>query len=313
MSAMATTPLPPDHAARPVRARLSLDGLSLGDAFCAQFFRGNVYERHFPGRAAPPGPWSYTDDTEMALAIVEVLARHGGIDQYDLADTFARRYVADMYRGYGPAAHGILQGIHDGTPWPNVSYAVFNGTGSLGNGAAMRVTPVGAYFADDLDRVAREADLSAEVTHAHAEGRAGAVAVAVAAALAWQWRDQEFERGRLLRAVAGRTPAGATREGLEAAASLDPRTTIERAARVLGNGSKVTAPDTVPLAVWLADRHLRDLREALWAVIDAGGDVDTLGAMVGGVVALFAPRTIPQAWLAAREPLALEEGLAHPR
>src|SRR5262249_24865105 len=180
-----------NHAQRLARALESLDGLSLGDAFCAQFFRGNIYERHFAARTAPAGPWSYTDDTEMALGILEVLARHGGIDQYDLADTFARRYIADMYRGYGPAAHGILQAIHDGTPWKNVSHAAFHGTGSMGNGGAMRVAPLGAYFADDLDRAAREADLSAEVTHAHPEGRAGAVAVAVATALAWRWRDEQ--------------------------------------------------------------------------------------------------------------------------
>src|SRR5262245_63371499 len=106
---LSTSALPSDHASRLARARQSLDGLSLGDAFCAQFFRGNIYERHFATRAAPPGPWPYTDDTEMALAIVEVLDRHGGVDQYDLATTFADRYVADIYRGYGPAAHGILR------------------------------------------------------------------------------------------------------------------------------------------------------------------------------------------------------------
>jgi ADP-ribosylglycohydrolase len=313
MNPMSTAPLPPDHAARLKRAALSLDGLSLGDAFCSQFFKGPVYERHYTPRTAPPGPWSYTDDAEMAIGIFAVLTRHGRIDQYDLAETFARRYVADMYRGYGPAAHGILQSIHDGTPWRNVSYAVFNGTGSMGNGAAMRVTPLGAYFADDLDRVAREADLSAEVTHGHPEGRAGAVAVAVAAALAWNWRARPVTPGELLRATIDRTPSGLTRDSLEVALSLPTETTIERAARVLGNGSKTTGPDTVPLAVWLAERYLDDLPASLWAVIEAGGDVDTLGAMVGGVVALHAPRTIPPSWLAAREPLALEEGRAAAR
>lgn len=300
--------LPPDHADRLERVRLSLDGLSIGDAFCAQFFRPNVYERYFSARTPPPGPWSYTDDTEMGLGIVEVLTRHGCIDQDDLARIFARRYTADIYRGYGPAAHTILQAIHEGTPWREAAKAVFNGTGSMGNGAAMRVTPLGAYFADDLARVQREADLSAEVTHTHAEGRAGAVAIAVAAALAWRWRDEAtLEPTRLLRTVLEHTPVGQTREGLEAALALPPDTSIERAVRVLGNGSKVTAPDTVPLTIWLIDRQPRDLPRILWCVLEAGGDIDTIGAMVGGVVALFAPRSIPQAWLAAREPLALEK------
>src|SRR4051794_2575160 len=100
MTAMSTT-LPPDHAARMGRALRSLDGLSVGDAFCAQFFMGEVYSRHLAARTTPPGPWGYTDDTEMALGIVGVLARHGAIDQYDLAANFGRRYMAEMYRGYG--------------------------------------------------------------------------------------------------------------------------------------------------------------------------------------------------------------------
>ena len=61
------TTLPPDHAARLARARLSLDGLSVGDAFCAQFFVGHVYQRHFAARSSPPGPWGWTDDTAKLL------------------------------------------------------------------------------------------------------------------------------------------------------------------------------------------------------------------------------------------------------
>ncbi len=53
----------------------------------------------------------------------------------------------------------------------------------MGNGAAMRVAPIGAYFADDLDKVLYYAQASAEVTHAHIEGIVGAMAVAVASAL----------------------------------------------------------------------------------------------------------------------------------
>ncbi|MFO0841837.1 MAG: ADP-ribosylglycohydrolase family protein [Gemmataceae bacterium] len=139
------------------------------------------------------------------------------------------------------------------------------------------------------------------------------MAVAVAAALAWAWQGRPVGPGELLKGAAERTPPGPTRDGLLAALGLPAGATIERAARVLGNGSKTTSPDTVPLAVWLAARHLDDLPASLWAVVEAGGDVDTLGAMVGGVVALHAPRTIPPAWLAAREPLALEEGRAAAR
>src|SRR5882724_1513923 len=98
-------PLPPDHAARMERVRLSLDGLSVGDAFGQRFFYPPSVESLIAERALPKPPWPYTDDTEMALAIVEILHRRGRIDQDELAGTFARRYRANPRRGYGGTAH----------------------------------------------------------------------------------------------------------------------------------------------------------------------------------------------------------------
>jgi ADP-ribosylglycohydrolase len=243
----------------------------------------------------------------MALGILEVLAQRGTIDQYHLAEVFAARYRRDVYRGYGAGAHILLQAIHDGTPWRNASYAAFEGAGSMGNGAAMRVAPLGAYFADDTEAVLLQADRSAEVTHAHHEGRAGAVAVAVAAAEVWRGSRSRVA-GRLLEVVRDHTPPGQVHDGLSAALALPEGTSPEQAARVLGNGSKVTAPDTVPFCLWVADRYRDDYQAALWALVAAGGDIDTTCAIVGGVVALAASATIPQDWLANREPLDQEGG-----
>ena len=64
-----------------------------------------------------------------------------------------------------------------GAPWRTVASQAFGGEGSMGNGGAMRVSPVGAYFAEDLDAVVEHAAASAMVTHAHPDGRAGASTV----------------------------------------------------------------------------------------------------------------------------------------
>ncbi|WP_281199703.1 ADP-ribosylglycohydrolase family protein [Lentzea jiangxiensis] len=72
----------------------------------------------------------------------------------------------------------------------------------------------------------------------------------------------------------------------------------EEAAHVLGNGSRVTAQDTVPFALWVASRHLDDYRAAITTCVEAGGDIDTTAAIVGGVVT--GP---PEEWRQAREPL----------
>lgn len=145
------------------RAILALDGLSVGDCFGEQFF-GPTQEvvPRIIGRAIPPTPWSYTDDTEMALSIVEVLAAHGEIVQDDLATRFAGRMT--VARGYGAGAYQLLMGIKAGGAWRSLSRNGFNGMGSFGNGAAMRVAPLGAYFAaEPLEKLVRQATLSAEV------------------------------------------------------------------------------------------------------------------------------------------------------
>lgn len=91
--------LPSDHDRRLQNARLALDGLSVGDAFGQQFFAELPLE--IATRRLPPPIWRYTDDTEMALAIFEVLRDGGTIDQDLLANRFARRYQLEYDRGYG--------------------------------------------------------------------------------------------------------------------------------------------------------------------------------------------------------------------
>jgi len=305
--------LPPDHAARMVRATLALDGLSVGDAFGQRFFApAPVALQRIALRAVPRGPWEYTDDTEMALAIHGVLGELGAIDREALALRFAARYVADPVRGYGPTAHGILQEIDAGVPWAVAAGRVFDGTGSMGNGGAMRVAPLGAYFADDLDAVVAQAAASADPTHAHPEGRNGAIATALAAAYAWRVaNDPAFAQAHgaagLLAFVHARTPAGETRDGIATARELGREATGLFAAEVLGAGWKVTAPDTVPFSLWCADRHLDDYEEALWTTVEGLGDRDTTCAIVGGIVALRTGREgIPSEWLREREPLCFE-------
>ncbi|WP_224369454.1 ADP-ribosylglycohydrolase family protein [Hyalangium versicolor] len=300
-----TTSKPADTATRLERALLSLDGLSVGDAFGERFFLPpGVVQSVIRERTVPRAPWGYTDDTEMALGILQVLEEHGRIDQDALAQVFAARYRLNPYRGYGGTAQEILREIHEGAPWRRVSSQVFDGTGSKGNGGAMRVAPLGAWFADDLGRVVVEARASAEVTHFNPDGQAGAIAIAVAAAWACQWQEQRSAPDQLFEVVLDHTPPGATRRGLERARALPLESSPVSAAKELGSGSRVISEDTVPFAVWCAARHLGQYEEALWSTVSGLGDRDTTCAIVGGIVALSAGRdSIPAAWLEARERL----------
>ena len=63
------------------------------------------------------------------------------------------------------------------------------------------------------------------------------------------------------------------------------------AVRMLGNGSRATAQDTVPFCLWVVATYgMESWEEALWQTASAIGDVDTNCAIVG------APE-----WMEARE------------
>ena len=292
------------------RALLSLEGLAIGDAL-GEMLAARA-QRGFELADAdllPNGPWYHTDDTEMAIAIVQTLAAAGQIHNDTLAMRFVQRFQLDPDRGYGSGTRRQLQQMMEGESWQETSTSAFGGAGSKGNGGAMRVAPAGAYFFDDMERVIRAAETSCMVTHSHPEAIAGAIAVAVAAAAAARLREDLncHAASRLMEQVLLHTPEREVREGLVLASQLSVHTPIREAGLALGNGSLVTASDTVPLAIWCAAHHLHDYRGAVLTVISANGDCDTLGAIVGGIVALSAGREgIPRPWRSAKEKLPFE-------
>ncbi|MFB8277511.1 ADP-ribosylglycohydrolase family protein [Nocardia colli] len=281
--------------------------MSVGDALGAQFF---VPGRSVPDLLAgrpPAAPWPWTDDTEMACSVYAEIRARGHIDQDALAAVFADR--CEPYRGYGGGTVVVLHEIRDGRPWRDAAGAAFEGRGSWGNGAAMRVAPLGAYFAGDPDRAAAQAALSAEVTHRHPEAIVGAMVVAAATAHAASTRETGCTPIELLQAVEPYLVDGRTSDGIRRARKLLGRTVAE-AAYELGNGAEVSAQDTIPFTLWAAATFLDDYPSAITACVEAGGDADTTAAIVGGIVAAHTGigrrgdiRGIPEQWLAAREPL----------
>lgn len=277
-------------------AKLSLDGLSVGDAFGELFFSFSPDE--VSDLTLPQGPWPWTDDTHMALSVVEILKNYGKIDQEALAKALARRYREEPFRGYGAGAVRLLRALAAGGDWRKISPTLF-GSGSYGNGAAMRAAPIGGYFAGLPERAGQEAQLSAMITHAHLEGQAGAIAVAVAAS--WAATNSPPWGKEFLRQVLPFIPESNTKQGIQLAIEI-PGDQLEEAAQKLGTGYAVSAQDTVPFCLWSAAYHLHDFASALWWTVRGKGDCDTTCAIVGGIVALSA-RKIPAEWLKRREPL----------
>ncbi len=299
-----------DHGQRFYRALLSLDGLSVGDAFGQSFFFVTpvTADQRLEGRFIPPPPWFFTDDTVMAIAITRSLQEHGGIVPDWLAGEFAIQYSKEPDRGYGGTARGILQAIGEGVPWQEAAGRVFDGEGSCGNGGAMRAAPIGAYFADDIQLLISNARDSAKVTHAHEDGQTGAIAVALAAAWMVMQQDSSVPQGHeMIRFILANLPQTETYWRIKKALTLPLELSPKTVASILGNGSQVISSDTVPFCLWCVCRHPNDYVDAIWSAVSVHGDMDTNCAIVGSLVSLSAGHgSIPADWLESREPLNLK-------
>jgi ADP-ribosylglycohydrolase len=289
-----------DHDQRLKLAFLALRGTSIGDAFGESFFvRTEQAIECIRNRKIPKTTWEFTDDTVMTIAVFNQLNRYKTIVQDELATEFSKYHDLDPNRGYGATARRILRGIGEGRSWERLSNSVFEGMGSMGNGAAMRVTPIGAYYFDDIEKVKELAEKSAVITHSNIEGVTGAIAVAVGAAIATKigFENQTICATEFIERVLEELPVSDTRSKISKSLSLPYSYDIETIRFALGDGSKILAQDTVPFSLWCVAHNLSSYEDAIWKAISILGDRDTICAIVGGISALFSPEaSIPIEW-----------------
>lgn len=279
----------------------ALLGTAIGDAFGDGFF-GDTSQAlaYIHQRQIPATTWEFTDDTVMAIAIFKQLERYGGIHQDKLAFAFHHYHKLDPNRGYGAGARRLIRQYQHGNEWRDLAPSLFEGMGSMGNGAAMRVAPIGAFFYDDLPTAVTQAIKSAEVTHANEEAICGAIAVAVATALATKMRleNNMLTPIEFMDNVADFLPKStAVTAKILKAKTIPFNYHIETIRAILGDGTKILAEDTIPFCIWCAAHHLTHFAEALWKAISILGDRDTICAIVGGIVISSAnDATVPNEW-----------------
>ena len=277
------------------RAGGALLGTFVGDALGMPFEgRGHhVIPTAVEMVEARRGRGTYTDDTQMMIALAESLIERGRVEEQHLARAFLAAY--DPQRGYGGGTTQVFALWSAGAPVAEAAGQLFRGQGSRGNGAAMRIAPVAVCFREDPDRLRAEAARSARVTHAHPVGVDGAVvqAAAIGAAL----RDEDVLATARATARTEELRAGLEEVGLLLMARRDPG---EVHARL---GSSSDASESVCSAVYSALAH-STFEAAVRFAVRLGGDTDTVAAMAGAISgARHGARAIPRQWLDA-----LEEG-----
>lgn len=286
-------------------ANKSLKGISIGDAFGESFFgETDKMLNHIRERKIPETSWEFTDDTVMAIAVYDQLKTNSEINQNQLATEFVINHEKDVNRGYGATARRILREIGKGGNWKEISQSVFEGMGSMGNGASMRVGPIGAYYFDDLKRVKELAIKSAEITHSNIEGITGAIAVAVGTAIATQIKlnNEQIEPIEFINRIVEELPDTDTKSKIKKSKTIPYSYNIETVKSILGNGSKIMVQDTVPFAIWCSANNLTNFEEAIWKAVSILGDRDTICAIVGGITMMSTDENrIPKGWIESVE------------
>jgi ADP-ribosylglycohydrolase len=213
---------------------------------------GSIYEGHDIKRTDFPlfdSMCRFTDDTVLTVAVADAI----------MSGTPYGEKFKEYYRYYPRAGFGghfrKWAASEDTRPYF-----------SMGNGSAMRVSPVGFAF-DTLDEVLEEAKRSAEVTHNHPEGIKGAQAVASAVFLA----RTGSSKGEI-KAYVERT------FDYDLAEPLDE---IRKHYRF-----EVTCPGSVPQAI-RAFLESTGFENTIRKAVSIGGDSDTIACMAGGIAQAF--------------------------
>jgi poly(ADP-ribose) glycohydrolase ARH3 len=272
-------------------------GSALGDAIGELAFHNTNIER-LSYKLDLVKELIYTDDTAMAIGIAESLIVRGHLDPEHLGEIFQKNFRREPWRGYASGPPTIFTAVaQKGTTYVEAAKSLFGGRGSFGNGAAMRVAPVGLLYHDSLN-LYEKVYLSACVTHAHPLGvdgsaiQAKAVAQAVKLDPEIELSPDEFLNGLL---DFTRTPEMKTKLLLVQrliAENISPM----RAAQQIGRS--VSAHESVPFSIYSFLLYPRSYENCLYCSILNGGDRDTLGAMAGAISgAYLGVEALPQTWL----------------
>jgi len=274
----------------------ALVGTGLGDALGAPFEGHGGVEPEEIERTADRKPvLTYTDDTHMMVGVAESLVRSGGFDGADMAQAFTKNYGLEPWRGYGPGPPRIFRLIKAGGAWDRVAQGLYHG-GSYGNGAAMRIAPVGILYHGNLPRLTEVAHKSSQITHAHNLGKQGAALEAHAIALATSLEPGEtFNRGDFAAKLNNYVSDRVYQEKLGWIKVLLNHPDRDRVITELGNG--IEAFNSVPTAIYSFLAQPDSFLRAVGYAISLGGDTDTIGAMTGAISgAYLGIRAIPKSW-----------------
>jgi ADP-ribosylglycohydrolase len=276
-------------------------GLAVGDAlgFPVEFIGAEEIRRRYgphglqglePPRTHPRG--TYTDDTQMSLAVAAALLERGPEPAEAVLAAIARQLMAwaqspENDRAPGSTTMSACRRLAAGRPWRESGIAESKGCGST-----IRTAPIGLLYAQDRPRLMEIAGQSSLITHGHPCAVAGAVANALAVALALADTPPDEFLPQIIAATEGLSEEFAVRlRGVPTALSMAP----EGAFDVLGDAW--VAEEAMACGLYCFLRSPRDYRETVLTAANASGDSDSIACIAGGISGAYnGLAAIPAEW-----------------
>jgi ADP-ribosylglycohydrolase len=249
------------------------------------------------GRDHPAG--TFSDDTQMALAVAEALLAAPPHDLEALMAEVSRRFVAwsrspDNNRAPGSTCMTGCEHLEAGQPWRTAGVAQSKGCGSV-----MRVAPVGLALGGDRAWMLEVARASSLPTHGHPAAVEGCAATALAVALSVEGLHPEAVLDEVERECRGRSPdLDLAFDRLRAMQSLPPDVALTESK--LGEGW--VAEEALVSALYCVRRTPDDFAATLRTAVNTDGDSDSIACIAGALSgARLGLDAIPAAWRAGVE------------
>mmetsp|Transcript_9609 Transcript_9609/g.23645 ORF Transcript_9609/g.23645 Transcript_9609/m.23645 type:complete len:336 (+) Transcript_9609:225-1232(+) len=259
--------------------------------------------RHLGGRYG-----MYTDDTNSTLALAESLAERKAVDPADCARKYAEWWQHKPVRGCPDSAALVFRAILNGMHHSKTGRIRFP-DGSFANGGAMKIAPVGIACRNaDSESLKGAAKAAIMATHVHPQAVDGAACIASAIAYAFRCKVGEFSPCGMVDAammvvqtieMKDRLKAVSKQLGSERVLAQEALCAedMEFLGRLGGLEFQIKAVHAVPQVLYVAGRFWKTPEEAVINMISVGGDTDTTGSMIAGIMgAIHGTAWIPVRW-----------------
>jgi poly(ADP-ribose) glycohydrolase ARH3 len=237
----------------------------------------------------------YTDDTAMTIAVAESLVEYKDFHYWHMAERILKKYEQEPWRRYGHTLSRVFRLMRNGKLGFGMIDRDIYPEGSYGNGAPMRVAPVGLMYFDDPRMLRDIAYNCAAITHSHELGLEGSALQACSVALAVLADPRNVKITEYLGTLRMFAKPGPYQERLKTIIALlsEYPAKAEVVAKLGTGGSSL---ESVPTAIY-AFLSTRNFKSAVIYSVSLGGDADTIGAMTGAIAgACYGIEGIPSQW-----------------